>query len=76
MTNQRIIHRWLYAFARDVDKTRLDDHVLSHGNHLRRVFLYGYAACLENEEARREFGSRKHGKTNRNARRKYNEVQM
>jgi len=55
MTEQKIINNWLYAFARDVDKQKLSDHVLSYGNLLWHVFSYEYVPCLEGDEARAEF---------------------
>jgi len=42
MTEQKIINNWLYAFARDVEKQKLSDHVLSYGNFLWHVFSYKY----------------------------------
>lgn len=55
LTNQKIINNWLYAFARDIDKEKLKDHVLSCGNFLWHVFSYKYVSCLEGDEARAEF---------------------
>ena len=55
MTDQKIINHWLYAFARDVDQQKLDDHVLSPGNFLWHIFSYGYVPCLKDDEARAEF---------------------
>lgn len=55
MTEQKIISNWLYSFARDVDKQKLSDHVLSYGNYLWHVFSYEYVTCLQGDEARAEF---------------------
>lgn len=55
MTDQKIINNWLYAFAKDVDKQKLDDHVLSPCNFLWHIFSYEYVPCLKDDEARAEF---------------------
>ena len=55
MTDQKIINNWLYAFARDVDKQKLADHVLSPCNFLWHIFSYEYVPCLKDDEARAEF---------------------
>ncbi len=55
LKDQKIINNWLYAFARDVDKQKLSDHVLSYGNFLWHVFSYEYVLCFKGDEAREEF---------------------
>ena len=55
MTDRKIINYWLYAFARDVDKQKLTDHVLSSGNYFWHIFSNKYVPCLEGDEARAEF---------------------
>lgn len=55
MTDQKIINNWLYAFARDVDKSFLEAHVTSECNFLWHIFSYEKVDCLEDDEARAAF---------------------
>ncbi len=57
MTDQKIINHWLYAFARDVDKSFIDSHVISVGNFLWHIFSYEKVECLREDEARKVFDS-------------------
>lgn len=57
MTDQKIINNWLYAFARDVDKTFLETHVTAECNFLWHIFSFEKVECLKEDEAREAFDS-------------------
>ncbi len=57
MTDQKIINNWLYTFARDVDKSFIEDHVTSAGNFLWHIFSFEKVECLRDDAARRAFDS-------------------
>lgn len=55
MTEQKMINNWLYAFARDVDKSFIRQYVTSECNFLWHIFSFEKVQCLKNDEARAEF---------------------
>ena len=55
MNDRELIEKWIATFGKGVDKKLIEDHVLSHGNHLWHLFTWGNVACFEGDEARKAF---------------------
>ena len=62
MDTKLVLKRWLAAFAGDVDKDFLEQHVLARGNYLWHVFSWEKSPCLRGEEARAAFNALQYDK--------------
>lgn len=55
LNDRELIEKWLSVFGKSVDKTLIEGHVTSCGDHLWHLFTWGSVPCLEGEEARKAF---------------------